>query len=206
MIRVVLVDDHPLVREGIRGMLSPESDIEVVGEAADGPSGVALTARLRPDLAMMDLRMPGGDGVDAIRAITSQGTTRVVVLTTYETDQDILPAIEAGATGYLVKDIPPGELKRAIRAAAGGQTVLAASAQNALMTRLQTPAGPSVLSGQEIAVLSHAADGLTNFAIAAAMHISEATVKTYLSRSFEKLGVPDRTSAVRRAIQLGILR
>jgi DNA-binding NarL/FixJ family response regulator len=121
MIRVVLVDDHPLVREGIRGMLAADTDITVVGQASSGPEGVDAARELRPDLVLMDLRMPGGDGVAATREITTAGVARVVVLTTYETDQDILRAIEAGATGYLLKDVAPDELIRAVRAAAHGR-------------------------------------------------------------------------------------
>lgn len=205
MISIILVDDHPLVREGIKGMLAANPDIEVVGEASNGPDGVELARRLRPDLALMDLRMPGGDGVSATRAITRSSTTRVVVLTTYETDQDILTAIEAGASGYLLKDIEPAALAQAIRRAANGETVLAATAQSTLIGRVQRPASAPTLSTQELAVLNHAAQGRTNAAIGTSLHISETTVKTYLSRAFEKLGVSDRTSAVRRAIELGLI-
>lgn len=207
MITVVLVDDHPLVREGIRGMLAGYDDIEVTGQAASGLEGVAMAARLRPQLVLMDLRMPGGDGVTATREITSAGTARVVVLTTYESDEDILRAIEAGAAGYLLKDVAPDALVAAIRAASRGETVLAPSVQSALLSRVRqppAPAGPR-LSAQEIAVLAGAAHGRTNAAIAAALHISETTVKTYLSRAYEKLGVNDRTSAVRRAIELRLI-
>lgn len=206
MIRILLVDDHPLVREGIRAMLAAYPDIDVVGQAASGPDGVAAAARLRPDLVLMDLRMPGGDGVEATREIVASQASRVVVLTTYETDQDILPAIEAGASGYLLKDIDPDNLARAIRAACRGETVLSPSAQTALLTRVQRPGSERpALSAQEIAVLFHAAQGRTNAAIGTVMHISETTAKTYLSRAFDKLGVTDRTSAVRRAIELGLI-
>jgi DNA-binding NarL/FixJ family response regulator len=206
VIRIVLVDDHPLVREGIRGMLAAYPDIEVVGEGSSGPEGVALATSLRPDLVLMDLRMPAGDGVAATRDIVASAASRVVVLTTYETDQDILRAIEAGATGYLLKDIAPDDLARSVRAAARGETVLAPSAQGVLLSRLQSPvATRPTLSAQEIAVLTHAAEGRTNAAIGSLMHISETTVKTYLTRAFEKLGASDRTSAVRRAIELGLI-
>jgi len=207
MIRIVLADDHPVVREGIRGMLTGYDDIDVVGQAASGPEAVDLVAALHPDLVLMDLRMPGGDGVAATRAITaSHPGTRVVVLTTYETDQDILRAIEAGASGYLLKDIAPAELARSVRAAATGETVLATSAASALLGRLRggAPAAPA-LSPQEVNVLRLAADGRTNAAIGAELFIGEATVKTYLSRAYEKLGASDRTSAVRRALELGLL-
>jgi DNA-binding NarL/FixJ family response regulator len=211
MIGIVLVDDHPLVREGIRGMLTGYDDIEVLGEAGSGPEGVALAAQRRPDLVLMDLRMPGGDGVAATREITTAGTARVMVLTTYESDEDILRAIEAGAAGYLLKDIAPDALAAAIRSAARGETVLAPAVQSALLTRMRRPDQradePAVptLSPQEIAVLAGAAQGRTNAAIGAALHISETTVKTYLGRAYEKLGVGDRTSAVRRAIELRLI-
>ncbi|BAK36867.1 two-component system response regulator [Microlunatus phosphovorus NM-1] len=206
MIRIILVDDHPLVREGIRGMLAGFDDIEVVGQGASGPEGVALATKLSPDLVLMDLRMPGGDGVTATRQLTASGTARVMVLTTYESDEDILRAIEAGATGYLLKDIAPGALATAIRAAARGETVLAPSVQSALLSRMRQP-GPRVptLSPQEIAVLAGAAQGKTNAAIGTSLHISETTVKTYLGRAYEKLGVGDRTSAVRKAIELRLI-
>ncbi|UAJ79396.1 response regulator transcription factor [Leifsonia sp. ZF2019] len=207
MIRIVLADDHPVVREGIRGMLTGYDDIDVVGQAASGPEAVALVATLRPDLVLMDLRMPGGDGVAATRAIAAaHPATRVVVLTTYETDQDILRAIEAGASGYLLKDIAPAELARSVRAAAG-ETVLATSAATALLGRLRGGGAPPppALSPQEVKVLRLAADGRTNAAIGAELFIGEATVKTYLSRAYEKLGASDRTSAVRRALELGLL-
>lgn len=206
MIRIVLADDHPVVREGIRGMLQGYEDIEVVGQAGSGPEAVALVAALGPDLVLMDLRMPGGDGVEATRTIVaSHPATRVVVLTTYETDQDILRAIEAGASGYLLKDIAPAELARSVRAAAAGETVLATSAQTALLGRVQGRQAAPALSVQEVKVLRLAADGLTNAAIGGQLFIGEATVKTYLSRAYEKLGVSDRTSAVRRALELGLL-
>ncbi|MDR6611423.1 response regulator transcription factor [Leifsonia sp. 1010] len=206
MIRIVLADDHPVVREGIRGMLQGYDDIEVVGQAGSGPEAVDLVAALSPDLVLMDLRMPGGDGVSATRAIASaHPATRVVVLTTYETDQDILRAIEAGASGYLLKDIAPAELARSVRSAAAGETVLATSAATALLGRVQGRRADPALSAQEVKVLRFAADGLTNAAIGARLFIGEATVKTYLSRAYEKLGVSDRTSAVRRALELGLL-
>lgn len=206
MIRIVLADDHPVVREGIRGMLQGYDDIEVVGQAGSGPEAVDLVAALSPDLVLMDLRMPGGDGVAATRAIASaHPATRVVVLTTYETDQDILRAIEAGASGYLLKDIAPAELARSVRSAAAGETVLATSAATALLGRVQGRRADPALSAQEVKVLGLAADGLTNAAIGAQLFIGEATVKTYLSRAYEKLGVSDRTSAVRRALELGLL-
>nr|WP_281363898.1 response regulator transcription factor [Leifsonia soli] len=201
-----MADDHPVVREGIRGMLQGYDDIEVVGQAGSGPEAVALVAALAPDLVLMDLRMPGGDGVEATRTIVAaHPATRVVVLTTYETDQDILRAIEAGASGYLLKDIAPAELARSVRSAAAGETVLATSAATALLGRVQGRQAAPALSVQEVRVLRLAADGRTNAAIGSELFIGEATVKTYLSRAYEKLGVSDRTSAVRRALELGLL-
>jgi DNA-binding NarL/FixJ family response regulator len=206
MIRIVLVDDHPIVREGIRAMLAAFDDVEIVGQASAGPEAVELAERMRPDLVLMDLRMPGGDGVDATRAITTAGTARVVVLTTYETDRDILRAIEAGASGYLLKDIEPDALARAVRAAARGETVLTPSAQTALIGRMQNRTDAALsLSPQETNVLRLAAEGRTNAAIGSALFLSETTVKTYLSRAYDKLGVADRTSAVRKAIELGVI-
>jgi len=206
VIRILLADDHPVVREGIRGMLQGYDDIEVVGQAGSGPEAVVLVVQLHPDLVLMDLRMPGGDGVEATRAIAAAHPgTRVVVLTTYETDQDILRAIEAGASGYLLKDIAPAELARSVRSAAAGETVLATSAATALLGRVQGRQAAPALSAQEVKVLRLAADGLTNAAIGSQLFIGEATVKTYLSRAYEKLGASDRTSAVRRALELGLL-
>lgn len=207
MITILLADDHPVVREGIGGMLAGYDDIEVIGQAASGPAAVLLVEELHPDLVLMDLRMPGGDGVDATREITTRfPATRVVVLTTYETDADILRAVEAGAAGYLLKDIAPEALARSVRAAAAGETVLAQSAASALLSRARGETAPvAALSAQEINVLKAAAQGKTNSEIGLALRVSEATVKTYLARAFDKLGVSDRTSAVRRAIELGLI-
>jgi DNA-binding NarL/FixJ family response regulator len=205
VIRVLLTDDHPVVREGLRGMLAAEPDIEVVGEAASGPEAVALAARLRPDVVLMDLRMPGGDGVDAIRYLT--GTT-VVVLTTYDSDADILRAVEAGAAGYLLKDTPAAVLADRVRAAARGETVLAPAVASRLVGRMraQQPARAEQLSQRETEVLALAARGLTNAQIGRELHVSEATVKTHLLRASAKLGVSGRTAAVTRAIETGALR
>lgn len=205
-IRIIVVDDHPVVRDGLAGMFADEPAIEVVGEAGSGPESLTVIEHTDPDVVLMDLRMPGGDGVAATREIVAAGTARVMVLTTYESDEDILRAIEAGAAGYLLKDIAPDALAAAIRAAARGETVLAPSVQSALLSRMRQPARavPS-LSAQEIAVLAGAAHGKTNAAIGAMLHISETTVKTYLGRAYEKLGVGDRTSAVRKAIELRLI-
>jgi DNA-binding NarL/FixJ family response regulator len=204
-IRVLLADDHPVVREGLRGMLAAEPDIEVVGEAASGPEAVTLAARLRPDVILMDLRMPDGDGVQAIRQLP--GVT-VVVLTTYDSDADILRAVEAGAAGYLLKDTPRAVLADRVRAAARGETVLAPAVAGRLMGRMRgEPAASRAeqLSTRETEVLALVARGLTNAQIARRLYLSEATVKTHLLRACTKLGVSGRTAAVTKAIETGAL-
>ena len=204
-IRVVLADDHPIVREGLRGMLAAEPGIEVVAEAASGAEAVAVAARYRPDVVLMDLRMPGGDGVTATAEILAATPgARVVVLTTYETDADIVRAVEAGAVGYLLKDTPVAELSQAIRAAARGETVLAPSVAQRLVSHVRQPRR-DLLSGRETEVLALVARGLTNAEIGQQLSITEATVKTHLIRSFSKLGVNDRTAAVTSAIALGAI-
>lgn len=205
MIRLILVDDHPVVRHGIRGMLEAEPDLTVVGEASSGPEGVTLAAELRPDIVLMDLRMPGGDGVEATaRIVATVPGVRVVVLTTYESDRDILRAIEAGAGGYLLKDASPAELAEGVRAAARGETVLAPSVASTLVRQVRAPAPPA-LSAREAEVLRLVAQGLTNADIGRELYIAEATVKTHLLRAFAKLDVADRTAAVTRAMSHGLL-
>ena len=205
MIRVMLADDHPVVREGLRGMLAAERDIEVVAQAASGAEAIAMAARHQPDVVLMDLRMPGGDGVEATTAILGAAPdVRVVVLTTYETDADIVRAVEAGAVGYLLKDTPIADLANAIRAAARGETVLAPSVAGRLVTHVRRPRR-DVLSVRETEVLALVARGLTNAEIGGRLFIGEATVKTHLLRSFAKLGVSDRTAAVTHAIALGVI-
>lgn len=210
MIRILLADDHPVVREGLRGMLSAEADIEVVGEAASGAEAVALFGALRPDVVLMDLRMPGGDGVDAICRIRGgdesgdENGARIIVLTTYDTDADILRAVEAGAAGYLLKDAPRADLLGAIRAAARGETVLAPVVAGRLVSRVRGPR-PEALSARETEVLALVARGLTNVQIGRALFVSEATVKTHLARACAKLGVTGRTAAVTRAMEIGAL-
>ncbi|GAB0108544.1 response regulator transcription factor [Nocardia sp. JMUB6875] len=204
MITVLLVDDHPVVREGMRGMLSRETDLTVVGEAAGGAEAVTVATALRPDVVLMDLRMPEIDGATATeRILASCPATRVVVVTTYETDADILRAVEAGASGYLLKDSSRLELAAAIRAAARGETVLAPSVRARLHQRDRDP--QVALSAREAEVLTHVAHGLTNIEIGQALHISEATVKTHLQRAFTKLDVSDRTAAVTAALEQGLL-
>lgn len=205
MIRVMLVDDHPVVREGLRGMLEAEADLSVVGEAGSGEEAVAQARVLAADVILMDLRMRGLDGVGATeRIIAETPGARVVVLTTYETDADILRAVEAGASGYLLKDASRADLANAIRAAARGETVLAPSVAGRLVNQVRRPAAQT-LSGREVEVLGLVAKGLTNADIGRTLHISEATVKTHLLRAFGKLGVSDRTAAVTTAMTLGLL-
>ncbi|MFC4113081.1 response regulator [Nonomuraea zeae] len=203
MLRVIVVDDHPVVREGLRGMLLAAPDIEVAGEAGSADEAVAIVPRLRPDVILMDLRMPGGDGVSAISRLGPG--QRVIVLTTYEDDGEILRAVAAGAAGYLLKDVSPAELAEAVRAAARGRTVLSPSVAARLAVRGDAP-GPPALSAREWEVLELVAEGLTNAEIGRRLYIGEATVKTHLLRVFGKLGVSDRTSAVLAALDLGLVR
>ena len=205
-IRVLIADDHPVVRQGLAAMLGAEDDLDVVGEAADGPRAEALAAELRPDIVLMDLRMPGGDGVESIGRIVAAGLPcRVIVLTTYETDRDILRAVEAGAAGYLLKDVARADLAGAIRAAAGGETVLAPSVAARLVDRLRTNPRQPRLSERESAVLRLVAEGCTNAEIGRRLFIGESTVKTHLLRAFGKLGVADRTAAVTAAYRAGLI-
>jgi len=200
-----VADDHPVVRAGLAAMLSAEPGLDVVGEAASGEEAVLLAARHRPAVVLTDLRMPGSGGLAAIRRITAElPGVRVVVLTTYDSDADILPAVEAGAAGYLLKDTPRAALVDAIFAAARGETVLAPVVAGRLVTRLRGPQ-PESLSARETAVLAAAARGLTNAQIGRELFISEATVKTHLLRAYAKLGVSSRTAAVTKAIEAGLL-
>ncbi|MGW0907940.1 response regulator [Streptomyces sp. NPDC002853] len=205
LITLLIVDDHPVVRDGLRGMFRSDPCFEVLGEAADGVEAVALAERLDPDVVLMDLRMPGGNGVDAIAELNRRGSrARVLVLTTYDTDSDTLPAIEAGATGYLLKDAPRDDLFTAVRAAAQGRTVLSPAVASRLVSRVRAP-GNEALSTREREVLALVAKGTSNRAIAAELFISEATVKTHLTHIYGKLGVNDRAAAVATAYSRGIL-
>jgi len=208
-VRVLLADDDALLRAGVAVVLGTADGIEVVGEAADGAEAVALAASERPDLVLMDLRMPGVDGASATASIVAAGGgTRVLVLTTYETDDHILAAIEAGASGYLLKAAPQAEILAGIRAVAAGETVLAPSIAAKLVSRVRADAAsiaPPALSPREREVLVLVAEGRSNPEIAKALYIGEATVKTHLLHAFEKLGVNDRTRAVTRAMELGLL-
>lgn len=208
VITLIVVDDHPVVRNGLRGMFDSAAEFRVLGEAADGVAGVEMAVRLDPDVVLMDLRMPGGGGVAAITELTRLGArSRVLVLTTYDTDSDTLPAIEAGATGYLLKDAPREELFTAVRAAADGRTVLSPAVASRLVSRVRTPvpSGSETLSAREREVLALVAKGTSNREIAAGLFISEATVKTHLTHVFAKLGAKDRAAAVAVAYDRGIL-
>jgi len=202
VIRVLVVDDHPVVRSGLVGLLGGEADLEVVGEAEDGALGVELAEQLRPDVVLMDLRMPVLDGAAATARITAAGTARVLVLTTYDTDGDILRAVEAGATGYLLKDAPRDQLVEAVRAAARGETVLAPPLAAKLMRQVR---GGDQLTPRELEVLRLVARGMSNPDIARELFIGEATVKSHLLHAFDKLGVSDRTAAVTTAMRRGLL-
>ncbi|MGW2473697.1 response regulator [Streptomyces sp. NPDC001665] len=208
VITLIVVDDHPVVRDGLRGMFASAPEFRVLGEAADGVEGVEMVFRLDPDVVLMDLRMPGGGGVAAITELTRRGArSKVLVLTTYDTDSDTLPAIEAGATGYLLKDAPREELFTAVRAAAEGRTVLSPAVASRLVSAVRAPAAPGndTLSAREREVLALVARGTSNREIAAELFISEATVKTHLTHLFAKLGVKDRAAAVATGYDRGIL-
>ncbi|MCU1409762.1 MAG: response regulator transcription factor [Rhodoglobus sp.] len=204
MIRVLVADDHPIVRGGIVALLSAAGDISVVAEAADGLEAVRLAAEHSPDVVLMDLRMPGLDGDEATaRILAANPAARVVILTTYESDASILTAIEAGASGYLLKAAPQDEILAGVRSVARGEVALAPSIAAMLVQRVAKPA--ITLSPRETQVLALVAQGSSNPSIAAALFVSEATVKTHLLHVFEKLGVSDRTRAVTRAMELGLL-
>ena len=204
-IRVLVVDDHPVVRSGLVSLIAVAADLVVVGEAADGAEALACVASLAPDVVLMDLRMPGLDGADATaRIVAEHPATRVLVLTTFDTDDDILRAVEAGASGYLLKDARRDELLAAIRSAARGETVLAAPVAARLMGRMRAGAAES-LTPRELQVLAAVGRGLSNADVGRELFIGEATVKTHLLRVFQKLGVDDRTRAVTVAMERGIL-
>jgi DNA-binding NarL/FixJ family response regulator len=205
MISLLLVDDHPVVRNGLRGMFESTPGFTVLAEASNGVEAVALATDLDPDVILMDLRMPDGGGLDAITELTRRGVrSKVLVLTTWDTDTDTLPAIEAGATGYLLKDAPQDELFNAVRQAAAGRTVLSPAVASRLVSAVRSPA-PSPLAARERQVLELVAKGTSNRDIARELFISEATVKTHLSHVFTKLGVTDRAAAVAKGYEQGIL-
>jgi DNA-binding NarL/FixJ family response regulator len=205
-IRLIIADDHPVVRDGLRGMLESKLDFEIVGEASDGVTTLRLVDELDPDLVLMDLRMPVMDGVTATRQIkSSRPRIQVLVLTTYDSDADILPAIEAGAIGYLLKDTSREDLYRAIQAAARGEPVFTPTVARRLIKHIR-PTIEEKLSMRELEVLRLVADGASNSDIASHLHISQATVKSHLIHIFSKLGVSDRTAAVTVALQRGLIR
>ena len=207
MIRVLVADDHPIVRSGIVGLIGAADDIDVVGEADDGADAVHLAEQLRPDIVLMDLRMPRLDGAAATAAILAANpAVRVLILTTYETDDQILGAIAAGASGYLLKAAPQAEIIEGVRSVAGGQTVLAPVIAARLVQRVRADAAPAPrLSARELDVLRLVAAGQSNPQIGRSLFIGEATVKTHLLHVFEKLGVGDRTRAVTLAMELRLL-
>jgi DNA-binding NarL/FixJ family response regulator len=205
-IRVIVADDHPVVRDGLRAMLETQPDIEVVGEATTGAEALSMVRALRPHLVLMDLQMPEIDGATATRQIRDEfDDVHVLVLTTYDTDADVSRAVEAGATGYLLKDARREELFQAVRVAARGESVLSPGVASRVLGKMRAPA-EEALSSREIEVLEAVARGLSNRAIARSLHISEATVKTHLVHVFGKLGVDDRTAAVTVALERGIIR
>ncbi|HET6740405.1 MAG TPA: response regulator transcription factor [Kribbella sp.] len=207
MIRLLIADDHPIVRDGLSGMFAAEPEFQVVGEAGDGGAAIRLAEALQPDVILMDLQMPGMNGLAAISELAERGVrSRVLVLTTYDTDGYVVPAIEAGATGYLLKDSPRDELLRAVRAAADGRSVLAPSVAATLMNHVRTPPAPELLSPRELEVLQLVAGGNTNREAARHLFISEATVKTHLLNIYAKLEVSDRAAAVAEAYNRGLLR
>jgi DNA-binding NarL/FixJ family response regulator len=201
-IRLLIADDHPVVRDGLRAMLATQPDMELVGEAATGTQAVAQAQALLPDVVLMDLQMPELDGPGAIATLREQAPE---VLTTYGTDADITRAVDAGATGYLLKDAPREQLFAAIRSAARGEAVLSPSVATRVLGRMRAPA-EEALSPRELEILQAVARGLSNKDIGHQLYVSEATVKTHLLRVFSKLGVDDRTAAVTVALERGIIR
>ena len=196
-LRLVVVDDHPIVRDGLAGIFALEEDIDVVEPAGSGPEALAVVAEHDPDLVLMDLRMPGGDGFAAIRQLRERGgRPRILVLTTYDTERDIRRAMAAGADGYLLKDLPRDQLVAAVRELMNGSP----------RTHIDVPHGSQLsLTDRETEVLALVADGLTNRAVARKLGISEATVKTHLAHIYTKLGVLDRAAAVREAWERGLV-
>ncbi|MFD4948954.1 response regulator [Streptomyces sp. NPDC058239] len=204
-IRLLIVDDHPIVRDGLRGAFTGSPEFEVVGEAGNGAEALDLVTELGPDLVLMDLRMPVMDGVTAIQRLSKTAPdVRVLVLTTFDTDNDVLPAIEAGATSYLLKDAPTEELLRSARGAARGEAVLSPAVTRRLMDRVRRP-GNGILSARELEVLRPIANGASNKEVASELFITEASVKTHLLRIYDKLGVRDRAGAVGEAFRRGLV-
>jgi DNA-binding NarL/FixJ family response regulator len=216
-IRVLVADDQQMVRAGFRLILSAEADLEVVGEAPDGEAAVRLARQLRPDVVLMDIRMPGLDGLQATRRLLTDappGTTRVLMLTTFDTEEYVFGALEAGASGFLLKNSPPEQLIEAIRVVAGGDALLAPSVTRLVIEELARrpparrtePAELAALTEREREVLLLVAQGLANAEIAARIYVSEATVKTHVSRLLTKLGLRDRVHAVIFTYEHGLVR
>ncbi|MBN6057928.1 response regulator transcription factor [Nonomuraea sp. RK-328] len=207
-IRLIVVDDHPVVRDGLREIFASSDDFEVAGEAADGAEALVVALRTRPDVVLLDLRMPRMGGVEVIRRLREQAPEiRVLVLTTFDDDADVLSAIEQGATGYLLKDTPRADLRRAVQAAARGEAVLSPTVAGALTRKARAPlAERRTLSPRELEVLRLVAGGATNREVAGKLFVTEATVKTHLLHIFAKLEVNDRAAAVAAAYESGLLR
>jgi DNA-binding NarL/FixJ family response regulator len=216
MIRVLLVDDQSLLRMGFRLILEAEPDLEVVGEAADGATGVSMASSLHPDVVLMDVRMPGMDGIQATAAITASRSSKVLILTTYDLDQYVFAGLKAGASGFLLKDAPPDELTSAIRTVAAGEAVLAPTATRRLIDQF-APLLPdpdrqddrdtvlSKLTDRERTVFAQLATGRSNREIATELHLSEGTVKIHVGRILTKLGLRDRVQAVVLAYESGLI-
>jgi len=216
MIRVLLVDDQSLLRMGLRLILEAEPDLEVVGEAADGATGVSMASSLHPDVVLMDVRMPGMDGIQATAAITASRSSKVLILTTYDLDQYVFAGLKAGASGFLLKDAPPDELTSAIRTVAAGEAVLAPTATRRLIDQF-APLLPdpgrqderdtvlSKLTDRERTVFAQLAAGRSNREIATELHLSEGTVKIHVGRILTKLGLRDRVQAVVLAYESGLI-
>jgi DNA-binding NarL/FixJ family response regulator len=215
-VRIVVADDHPVVREGLVAMLETQPDFVVVGEAGSGPDALDVVAAEHPDVLLLDLEMPRLDGVGVLRRLRDTGSaTRSIVFTVFDTDERIIAAVEAGAAGYLLKGAPRADIFAAVRVVAAGGSLLAPAAASTVLQRVRTGGAPTndgtqasatpMLTPRERAVLEHLARGLGNKQIAAALGISERTVKFHVSSVFAKLGVSNRTEAVARAAQAGII-
>jgi len=209
-IKVMITDDHPVVREGLSAMLKKESDIQVVGEAENGTVAINKARELQPDIILMDLRMPEVDGVEAMHQIRSENPDiKFIVLTTYDNDEYIFKGIEAGARAYLLKDAPREELFKAVRAVYRGESLIEPTVASKVLDRFaelsRQSQAPEELSERELEVLNLMAKGAANKEIAASLYISESTVKTHIQSIFQKLGVSDRTEAVTAALQKGII-